>query len=81
MATNRKSWQQLLPPKEHVRPHGKLFHVHDGQKIIVSALWLMQRKQGKVKHIRIGSVCFVCAFTGNDVYKRVQLEALEKLLG
>jgi len=41
----------------------------------------MQRKQGKVKHIRIGSVCFVCAFTGNDVYKRVQLEALEKLLG
>ena len=81
MANKRKSWQQLLPTKLHVRPHGKLFHSHDGAKILVSALWVMQRKQGKVKHIRIGSVCFVCGFTGNEVYKRAQLEALEKLLG
>ncbi len=80
MANKRQSWQYLLPPKEHVRPHGKLFHVHEGQKMIVNVLWVMQRKHGKVKHIRIGSVCFVCGFKGNEVYKRANLEAVQKLL-
>ena len=73
--------EYTLPPKLHVRPHGKLFHVHHGVKMVVYATWIMQRQGGKVRRIRTGETCLVCGFSPNAAYKRAQLEAMEVILG
>ena len=72
--------QYTLPPKEHVRPHGKLFHEHHGVKMVVYATWITQRHGGKVRRIRTGETCLVCGFHPNSAYKQASLEALENVL-
>ena len=66
--------------KHDVRPHGKTFHSHCGQTVLVPAAWIILRRGGKLRRIRIGEICPACGFLPNDVYKRANIETLEKLL-
>ena len=64
-----------------VKSHGKEFHIHGADKIFAPSIWIHQRRNGKMSRIKVGVTCFICGVRYNDRYKRMQLAALERVLG
>ncbi len=54
----------------------KLFHEHNGQKIVVRATKVSLRQSNGVHYETIGHWCPVCGFQLNYRGKRMQLEAM-----
>lgn len=71
-----------LPPKPAgaVRKHGKVFHLHHGVKMHVSAVRIDRRVGKRVISTRVGTLCPICGFQGNDVDRERARQMLDRVL-
>ncbi len=68
-------------PFKNVRPHGTVFHWHDGFRVVALAQWSTKRIGGKTRWVKFSLWCPVCGFKLTREGKRLQLATLEKLMG
>ena len=58
-----------------------VYHEHSCQKITVRATKISIRRSNGLHYETIAHWCPICGFQVNDIGRRMQLEALEGLLG
>jgi len=70
-----------LLPNPSVSRHGKHYHYHYGIKMLLTTIYMQQRRNYRLAHYSIGRLCPYCGYIPNDVGRSMQQQALDKING
>ena len=63
-----------------IRKGTTLYHEHSGKRYVVRTVKVSQMRSNGVHYETHGYECVICGIWSNEVFKQIQLEALEELL-